>query len=47
MLEVLIGSIIDYFKISDFSDKSIETSRIRIKEYKLEKYKNEPQKGNI
>ena len=33
MLEVLIGSIIDYYKISDFYDKSIETLIIRHKEY--------------
>jgi len=33
MLEVVIGDFIDYCKISDFADKSIETLRIRLIEF--------------
>ncbi len=33
MLEVLIRDFIDYCKISDFADKSIETLRIRLNEF--------------
>lgn len=33
MLEVVIGEFIDYCKISDFADKSIETLKIRLNEF--------------
>ena len=33
MLEVVIEEFIDYCKISDFADKSIETLRIRLNEF--------------
>ena len=33
MLEVVIGDFVDYCKISDFADKSIETLRIRLIEF--------------
>ena len=33
MLEVVIGDFVDYCKISDFADKSIETLRIRLNEF--------------
>ena len=33
MLEVVIGDFIDYCKISDFADKSIETLKLRVNEF--------------